>query len=39
MLLNRASFYKYIGNSEYFKYINMGIEVFRGGRYYKEVVL
>jgi hypothetical protein len=38
-LLGRALFYKYISNSEYFKHINMGIEVLRGRRYYKEVIL
>jgi hypothetical protein len=39
MLLGRAPFYKCVGNSKYFKYINMGIEVLRDRRYYKEVVL
>ena len=38
-MLGRAPFYKYIGNSEYFKYINIGIEVLRGRRYYKEIIL
>ena len=38
-MLGRAPFYKYIGNSEYFKHINVGIEVVRGTRYYKEVIL
>ena len=39
MLLGKALFYKYIGNSEYFKYINMGIKILRGRRYYKKVIL
>ena len=39
MLPGRALFYKYISNSEYFKHINVGIEVLRGRRYCKEVVL
>ena len=39
MLLGRAPFYKYVSNSEYFKYINMGMEVLRGRRYCKEVIL
>ena len=39
MLLNKALFHKYISNSEYFKYINMGIEVLKGRRYYKKVIL
>jgi hypothetical protein len=39
ILLGRAPFHKYISNSEYFKHINMGIEVLRGRRYYKEVIL
>ena len=39
MLLGKALFYKYISNNKYFKYINIGIEVFRGKKYYKEVVL
>jgi hypothetical protein len=39
MLLGRALFHKYISNSKYFKYINMGIEVFRGRRCCKEVIL
>ena len=39
ILLGRAPFYKYISNSEYFKYINIGIKVFKSKRYYKEVVL
>ena len=39
ILLGRAPFYKYVSNSKYFKYINMGIEVLRGRRYYKEVIL
>ena len=38
-MLRRALFHKCINNSEYFKYINIGIEVFRGKRYYKEVIL
>jgi hypothetical protein len=39
ILLSRALFHKYISNSEYFKHINMGMEVLRGRRYYKEVIL
>jgi hypothetical protein len=39
ILLGRAPFHKYVSNSEYFKHINMGIEVLRGRRYYKEVIL
>jgi hypothetical protein len=39
MLLGRAPFHKCVSNSEYFKHINMGIEVLRGRRYYKEVIL
>ena len=39
MLPGRALFYKYVSNSEYFKYINVGMEVFRGRRYCKEVIL
>jgi hypothetical protein len=39
ILLGRAPFHKCVSNSEYFKYINMGIEVLRGRRYYKEVIL
>ena len=35
----RAPFHKCVGNSEYFKYINVGMEVLRGRRYCKEVVL
>ena len=35
----KAPFYKCVGNSEYFKYINVGIEVLRGRRYCKEVIL
>ena len=38
-MLSKIPFHKYIGNSEYFKYINIGIEVFRGRRYCKEVIL
>ena len=38
-MLGKAPFYKYIGNSKYFKYINVGIEVLRGRRYCKEVIL
>ena len=38
-MLGRAPFHKYVGNSEYFKYINIGIEVLRGRKYYKEVIL
>ena len=39
MLLGKALFYKCVGNSEYFKYINMGIKVLRGRKYYKKVIL
>jgi hypothetical protein len=39
ILPGRAPFHKYVSNSEYFKHINVGIEVLRGRRYYKEVVL
>ena len=39
MLLGRASFHKCVSNSEYFKHINVGMEVLRGRRYCKEVVL
>jgi hypothetical protein len=39
MLLGRAPFHKCVGNSEYFKHINIGIEVLKGRRYYKEVIL
>jgi hypothetical protein len=39
ILLGRAPFYKYVSNSKYFKHINMGIEVLKGRRYYKEVIL
>ena len=39
ILLNKTLFYKYISNSEYFKHINIGIEVLRGRRYCKEVIL
>ena len=39
MLLGKAPFYKCVSNSEYFKHINVGIEVLKGRRYYKEVVL
>ena len=39
MLLGRAPFHKCVGNSEYFKHINVGMEVLRGRRYCKEVVL
>ena len=38
-MLGKALFHKYIGNSEYFKYINIGMEVLRGRKYYKEVIL
>jgi hypothetical protein len=39
MLLGRALFYKYVSNSKYFKYINIGMEVLRGRGYCKEVIL
>ena len=39
MLLGKALFYKYVGNSKYFKHINMGIKVLKGKRYYKKVIL
>ena len=39
MLPGRALFHKCFGNSEYFKHINVGMEVLRGRRYCKEVVL
>jgi hypothetical protein len=39
MLPDKAPFHKCVGNSEYFKHINVGIEVFKGRRYCKEVVL
>ena len=39
MLPGRAPFHKYVGNSEYFKHINVGMEVLRGRRYCKEVIL
>ena len=39
MLLSRAPFHKYVGNSKYFKHINMGIKVLRGKRYCKKVIL
>jgi hypothetical protein len=39
ILPGRALFYKCVSNSEYFKHINIGIEVLRGRRYYKEVIL
>ena len=39
ILLGKAPFYKYISNSKYFKHINVGIEVLRGKRYCKEVIL
>ena len=39
MLLSKALFHKYVGNSEYFKHINIGIEVLRGRRYCKKVIL
>ena len=39
MLLSKALFHKYVSNSEYFKYINMGIKVLRGKRYCKKVIL
>ena len=39
ILPGRAPFHKYISNSEYFKYINIGIEVLRGKKYCKKVVL
>ena len=35
----RAPFHKYISNSEYFKHINIGIEVLKGRKYCKEVIL
>ena len=39
MLLGKAPFYKCVSNSEYFKHINVGIEVLKDRRYYKEVIL
>ena len=39
MLLGKTPFHKYISNSEYFKHINIGIEVLKGRRYCKEVIL
>ena len=39
MLLGRAPFHKCVSNSKYFKHINVGMEVLRGRRYCKEVVL
>jgi hypothetical protein len=38
-LLGRAPFHKCVSNSEYFKHINVGIEVLRGRRYCKEIIL
>ena len=38
-MLGKAPFYKYISNSKYFKYINIGIEVLRSKKYCKEVIL
>ena len=38
-MLSKAPFHKYIGNSKYFKHINIGIKVLKGRRYYKEVIL
>jgi hypothetical protein len=39
ILPGRAPFHKCVSNSEYFKHINVGMEVLRGRRYCKEVVL
>ena len=38
-MLSRAPFYKCIGNSEYFKHINIDIKVLKGRKYYKKVIL
>ena len=38
-MLGRALFHKCVSNSEYFKHINVGMEVLRGRGYCKEVVL
>jgi hypothetical protein len=38
-LLGRAPFHKYVSNSEYFKHINVGMEVLKSRRYCKEVIL
>ena len=39
MLPGRAPFHKYVSNSEYFKYINIGIKILKGRKYCKEVIL
>jgi hypothetical protein len=39
ILLGRAPFYKCVSNSKYFKHINVGMEVLRGRRYCKKVIL
>ena len=39
ILPGRALFHKCVSNSEYFKHINVGMEVLKGRRYCKEVVL
>ena len=39
MLPGKALFHECVGNSEYFKYIDVGMEVLKGRRYCKEVVL
>ena len=39
MLLGKALFYKYISNSKYFKYINIGIKMLKDKKYYKKIIL
>ena len=38
-MLGRILFHKCVSNSEYFKYINIGIKVLRGKKYYKKIIL
>ena len=39
MLLGKALFHKYVCNSKYLKYINIGRGVLKGRKYCKEVIL